>query len=116
MRRTFDLFDVTFKQQNRTVFKQFSNFAKKNGDIDGTCKKVQVMTCSHCTGPGTGQGTGNDGFLYEAMYCTHYTGPGLGMMDFCIRLCTVHTTQRQGPGLGTMGFCIRLCTVHTTRG
>ena len=43
------------------------------------------MACSHCTGPGTGQGMGNDGFLYYAMYCTHYTGTGTG--NHCFLLC-----------------------------
>ena len=41
------------------------------------------MACSHCTGPGTGQGTGNGGFLYYAMYCTHYTGTETG--NHCYR-------------------------------
>ena len=35
---------------------------------------VLLMAHSHWTGPGPGQGPGNDGFLYYAMYCTHYTG------------------------------------------
>ena len=32
------------------------------------------MAYSHCTGPGQGQGPGNDGFLYYAMYCSYYRG------------------------------------------
>ena len=34
------------------------------------------MACSHCIGPGLGQGTGNNGFPYYTMYFTHYTGTG----------------------------------------
>ena len=34
---------------------------------------MQLMTQSHCMGPGTGQGPENGGFLYYTMYCTHYT-------------------------------------------
>ena len=47
------------------------------------------MACSHCTGPGLGQGTGNDEFLYYAMYCTKYTGTGTGagMGNHCFLLC-----------------------------
>ena len=37
-----------------------------------------LMAHSHCTGPGQGQGPGNDGFLYYAIYCSHYTGRGTG--------------------------------------
>ena len=112
---TFDLFDVTCEQQNRTAFKQFLNGAK-NGDIDGTCKKVQVMACSHC--PVRERET--MGFYMRL--CTVHTaqgqgpGPELGTMGFCMRLCTVHTAQEQGPALGMMGFCMRLCTVHNTQG
>ena len=47
-----------------------------------------LMAQTHCTGPGVGQGTGNetrnDGFLYM--------------------LCNVHTTQWQGQGHGTIVF------------
>ena len=35
---------------------------------------TRVMACAHFTGPGIGQGTGNDGVLHYTMYCTHYTG------------------------------------------
>ena len=46
--------------------------------------RVSLMACSHCTGQGTGQGRGNDGFLY----CTVY----------------LHATQGQGQGQQTIVF------------
>ena len=45
------------------------------------------MACSHCTGPGTGQGTGIDGFLYYSMYCTHHTVTGTETGNHCFLLC-----------------------------
>ena len=46
------------------------------------------MAHSHCTGPGLGQGPGNDVFLYYTMYCTHYTGKGTGTGKHCFLLFT----------------------------
>ena len=46
-----------------------------------------LMACSHCIGPGTGQGTRNDELLYYTMYCTHYTGTGKGQQTivfYCV--------------------------------
>ena len=43
-----------------------------------------VMAQSHRTGPGQGQGPGNDGFLYYAVYCSHYTGTGTGNHCFLL--------------------------------
>ena len=50
------------------------------------------MACPHCTGLGTGQGTGNDEFLYYTMYCTHYTGTGQG------HITIVFYCAHPGPG------------------
>ena len=44
------------------------------------------MAHSHCTGPGQGQGPGNDGFLYYPIYCSHYTGRGTGTGNHCFLL------------------------------
>ena len=52
-----------------------------------TFSLIRLMACSHCTGPGTGQGMGNDGFLYYTMYCTHYTGTGTWTGNHCFLLC-----------------------------
>ena len=46
---------------------------------------ISVMACSHCTGPGMEQGTGDNGFLYYTMYCAHYTRTGTG--NHCFLLC-----------------------------
>ena len=40
--------------------------------------EMGLMAYSHCTGPGLGEGLGNDGLLHYAMYCIHYTGTGTG--------------------------------------
>ena len=57
-------------------------------------KHIQVMACSHCTGPGTGQGPGNNGFLYYTMYCTHHAVTG----NHCFLLC-----KSQCPSLSLSG-------------
>ena len=47
------------------------------------CLLTGVRAHTHCTG----QGLGNDGFLYYTMYCTHYTGTGMGTGNHCFPSC-----------------------------
>ena len=60
-------------------------------------QNLPVMACSHCTGPGTGLGMGNDGFLYYAVYCTHYTVTGTGNHCFLLCLSRSLSLSRSGP-------------------
>ena len=49
VRGTFDLFNVMFKQHNRSAFDPFLNGTKK-GDIDGACKMGLKNVCLKRTG------------------------------------------------------------------
>ena len=59
-----------------------------------TGKEQGLMAHSHCTGPGPGQGPGNDGFLYYALYCSHYTGTGTGNHCFLLYLSRSRSRSR----------------------
>ena len=65
---------------------------------------LHLMACSHCTGPGTDQGMGNDWFLYYTMYCTYYTGTGTGTgaANHCFPLCPSQSLFRSG----SRGVCM----------
>ena len=51
---------------------------------------IDLMACSRCTGPGTGQGMGNDGFLYYTMSNAAHTTQGQGQGQQIIVFYCVH--------------------------
>ena len=76
------------------------------------CEKGRgLMAHTHCTGPGQGQGPGNDGFLYFTMYCTHYTGPGNDGFLYFTMYCTHYT----GPGNDGFLYFTMYCTHYRDR-
>ena len=84
-------------------------------------QKESAVPCRNIhIGPRQGQGLGPIvSYCPNGSFTLHgtRTGTRMEMMDFCIMLCTVHTTQgqTQGTGPGTNGFQTHFTTGSGTR-